>query len=237
MTQSSTNFNQPSRIPRRSGFTLLELMIGMVITSLVMTAVAAVLSAVGQGWKQNGTVQSTSNGTVQTHLRVQRLIKSAHQLGAYRVGAISGTATLPAAIMMWKSDANHDNKVQFSELALLIHDDPAGGGNGSVIYYDVLYPTTWTAAQKTAADTPALADDEIYKDSNIDTFKNLSNVRATTIAKDVIGVEFRKIDGSSVVRPAFEYLVSLQKNGKTELEYGTVAVRTPTTLPTGQSGS
>jgi hypothetical protein len=227
------------RIPRRAlrvsraAFTLMELVLGMIVTGLVMTAVSALLSAVAQGWEQSGDAQASSTYRVQAHARVQKILKGAKQIGAVRAGSIDGSYQ-PAGVMLWAGDANGDNKVQFSELGLMVHEGGVGTSSGYVAYYDVSYPAAWTAAQKTAADTPALADDEIYEDSNIDTFRSLANVRMTLLASNVVGAVFTRTDGVNVVRPTLDYTLKFEKNDTTELEYGAVALRTPTTLPTSQ---
>src|SRR4030095_1714032 len=108
-----------SRSPRqrglapRSAFPLMELVMGLIVAGLVMAAIAALLSAVAMGWEQSGHSQATSIHRVQTHARIQRILKGAKQLGAIRAGSVNGNAT-PAGVMIWKSDANDDGKVQFS---------------------------------------------------------------------------------------------------------------------------
>jgi type II secretory pathway pseudopilin PulG len=221
----------------RCGFTLIELMLGMVVTTLVMAAIGGVMTAVARGWSQSEDTQATSNITSQTHLRLQRILKAAKQLGACRPGALDGTAAQSAALMIWKADANADGKVQFSELGLIAYEPGATADSSEIRYYEVAYPSTWTLAQKQTADTPALANDEIYKDSDITTFRTMANVRSTVLARSIAGTEFHRADGATVVRPTFEYLLNFQKGSTTELEYGTVAVRTPTTLPASQGGT
>ena len=216
-----------------AAFTLMELVLGMLVTGLVMIAVGALMSAVAQGWEQSGETQATSTYRVQAHARIQKILKSAKQLGAVRAGSIDGNYQ-PAGVMIWAEDANGDNAVQFSELGLLVHEGDVGTSSGYIAYYDVSYPASWTAAQKTAADTPALANDEIYDDANIDTFRALANVRMTLLASNVVGAVFTRTDGVNVTRPSLDYTLKFEKNETTELEYGAVALRTPTTLPVSQ---
>jgi hypothetical protein len=219
---------------RAAGFTLMELTLGMIVTGLVMIAVSALLSAVAQGWTQSGQTQVNSTYRVQAHARMQKILKGAKQIGAVRNGSIDGNLAA-AGVMLWASDANLDNKVQFSELGLLVHEGPVGTTGGYIAYYDVSYPSTWTAAQKTTADTPALADDEIYNNSNIDTFRSLAYVRKTVLATNVVGAVFTKTDSVNVTRPTLDYTLKFDKvDADTDLEYGSVALRTPTTLPVSQ---
>src|SRR5687768_1051839 len=207
---ATTNHPRPPR-HGRSAFTLMELVIGMMVTGLVMAAVAALLSAVAQGWEQSGHTQAMSTFRVQAHARVQKILKSAKQIGAVRAGSIAGNYQ-PAGLMLWAGDANGDNKVQFSELGLLVHEGGVGTTSGYVAYYDVAYPANWTAVQRTAADTPALADDEIYSDENIDTFRSLAHVRMTLLASNVIGAVFTRTDGANVTRPTLDYILKFEKD-------------------------
>ena len=127
--------------PSRRGFTVFELMLGMIVTSLVLGASAALLSAVAQGWTQSESAGNGSNRVAMTHIRLQRVLRAAKQLGACRPGSIEGTDS--AALLIWKGDANLDNKVQFSELALLEHTP----GDGKLRCYEVNYTNSWTDAQ------------------------------------------------------------------------------------------
>jgi hypothetical protein len=73
----------------------MELIMGMIVTGLVMSAIAALLSAVAMGWEQNGKSQTNSVYRVQTHARVQRILKGVKQLGAVRGGSVNGTRGAP----------------------------------------------------------------------------------------------------------------------------------------------
>lgn len=213
----------------------MELVLGMIVTGLVMTAVAGLLSAVAKGWQHSGDTQASSNHAVQTHARMQKIVKGARQLGAVRAGSLEGNLQA-AGIMIWAGDDNGDDAVQFSELGLLVHEGGVGTPLGYLAFYDVAYPTSWSAAERQAADTPALADDEIYDDANIDTFRSLAHVRMTLQASNLVGVVFTLKDGVDVIRPSLDYQLKFEKADVVEVEHGTVSVRTPTTLPASQRG-
>jgi hypothetical protein len=221
----------------RSAFTLMELIMGMIITALVMSAVAGLLAAVSQGWEQSGKAQSSSIHRVQAHARIQRILKGVKQLGAVRMGSISGTANPPAGVMIWKSDNNEDGKVQFSELALLVHEGAPGTPEGYLSFYDVAYPSSWSQAQCTAADNapPVVSQDDVYKDSSIDTFRTMTYARKQLVASNVVGVVFTRTDGAQITRPSLDYVLNFNKDNDVHVEYGTTSVRTPSTLPANQS--
>jgi len=212
-----------------AGFTLMELMIGMMVTALVTAASAALLSAVGQGWKQSDSTQDDSLSIVQAHLRLQRVLRGAKQIGLCHSGSIEGSSS--AAVLIWKADTNLDSQMQFSELALIEHNP----SDGIIRYYEVVYPSNWTPAQKAAADTPALANDNIYDETAIDSFKAISYVQSTILARGITGVEFHRYDDGNTVRPTVDYVLKFPlSGGDSRLEYGSAAVRTPSTLPSSQ---
>jgi hypothetical protein len=220
---------------RRAAFTLMELIMGMIITGLVMAAIAALLSAVAMGWEQSGKSQTSSIHRVQTHARIQRILKGIKQLGAIRSGSINGNSA-PAAVMIWKSDDNGDGKAQISELALLVHEGAVGTADGYLSFNDVQYPSYWTAAQRTAADNtpPIVTEADVYKDSSIDTFRSMGYVHKTLVASNLVGVVFTRTDGVDITRPWLDYVLKFDKENDVHVEYGTTSVRTPSTLPADQ---
>jgi hypothetical protein len=219
---------------KSAAFTMAEMIMGLAVTALVAAAAAGMISAVGQGWKQTQSVQQTSSITTNSALRIQNIIRLARQLGTCRTGSLNGYPSQGAAVMLWKGDINGDGKTQFSELAMLEHHPDPDPSKGTILYWDVAFPSSWNAAQKAAADS-IMADNAIYSATVIDDFKTMANVRSTVKASGVAGAVFRKIDGSTTTRPKLEYQLKLrQSDGTNVTEYGTTAMRPPATLPAGQ---
>jgi len=208
--------------------TFAELVIGLTITTMIAGAVAALMMSVSTGWKNSRTVEQGTTHSTQTMIRLQKLLRSAKQIGACRVGSISSTPAQAAAVLLWKGDLNGDYKVQFSELALIEHQL----ANNTVVYWDVSFPSTWTSSQKQAADS-TLADNSIYDTAQIDSFKTLANVRSTTYAAHVTAAEFHRIDSDTATRPTLEYDLKFLESGSTIIKYGSTSSRSSTTRPTG----
>jgi len=228
------NYSRNILCMRRAGLTFVELMIGLVITSMVAAAVGAVMMSVGQGWTASEAVQQNSTLTSQGVLRVQKVLRCAKQIGTTRVGSISSHPTQAAAVMLWKGDVNSDGKIQFSELAMIEHHyDSSNPDNCTLLYWDVSFPSGWTNAAKQSADS-TMADDCIYDANVIETFKGMSNVRSTVEATNVVNAQFKKTDSSSKIRPTFEYALKFDRAGVTTVKYGTTSLRTPTTIPASQ---
>jgi len=205
-----------TRFQLRSAFTLVELMCGLVVTALIMAAVSGLLTAVAQGWKQSAAIQASTNVTSLTHLRLQRQLKAARLLGACRSGALDNTAAQEAAILFWKGDANLDNKIQFSELALLEYHSSGDPNDAQTVrLYQVVWPTGWQAAQKASNDTTIANNNEIFDDGEIATFKAMTYVTYSVIARHIQGAEFHKYDGSTTIRPRLDYML-VYTSGETE---------------------
>jgi hypothetical protein len=220
-----------SRRPRRVGFTLMELTLGMMVTTLVMGAVAAVVSAVAQGWEATGSKLTTASTTARVNVRVQSLLKSARQIGAVRTGSLSASNTLDlAAVLMWKGDANSDSQIQFSEIAMLAHEkytNAKGEFKQELALYEVSFPSGWTAAQKAAADSVYTAAD-VKNAVVLGTFPTTEHVRRRAIADDVTGAQFCLVDSATAIRPIFDYVLKFNRAGSggvVETAYGTAAVR------------
>ena len=226
---------RPSQLRRsHAGFTLVELMIGLVVTALVMAALAGLTTAVAQGWKQGDTTQATTNVTTQAHLRVKRYLRAARLLGACETGALDNTACAQAAILFWKGDANSDNQIQFSELALLeYHPEADPNDRQTLRLYQVVWPAGWTEAQKSANDTTIANNNEIFDSNEINTFKNMAYVTYSIVARNIQGAEFYKHDGPQIVRPTLDYVLVFP-NGDTEV--GSAVIRCPNILPKEQLG-
>ena len=223
---------------RRRGFTFVELVLGMLVTTLVMGAVAALMSAVAQGWTQSAAVTMTATADAQVHLRLQKILRAARQLGYLRTGALDGSSAAQAAVLIWKGDANLDGVPQYSELAILEYYPSNAAADASTIReYQIVWPSSFTAAQKTANDTNVDSADNynaLYGVTLYNALMARPYLAYTIITRNVVGAEFHRIDNANRVRPALEYLVTLQHGTATDTEYGTVAERAPTTLPVAQ---
>ncbi len=145
--QFSTPVVPPVRGPaarprRRAAFTFIELSISLAVMTLVVGAVVGITCAVTEGWAAAGQTQSLQTTSFQATSQLERLLRSANYVGmaagdsqaviasAMSTGANSAapvpTATVPAgsagaAIIIW-TDANNDQKMQLSELAVIEHD-------------------------------------------------------------------------------------------------------------------
>lgn len=105
----------------RCGFTLVEMIIGMAITTITLTALTAFTFSVGTAWKANAAQADASVVANVTAVRLNALLSDARAVGAVRSGSFT-TELSPAAILLWKRDISDDGVIQTTELELLAYD-------------------------------------------------------------------------------------------------------------------
>lgn len=133
------------------GFTFVELCLGLVVTSLVMAALASFSMAMASAWKSAEETQALTLRANQAVFRIEKEIRNARLVGACRLGSSDGSAA-GAAVILWKVDTNNDGYIQGDECEMILHDTT----NHSLI----LYPTgfadsagTWSCSGTFSAST------------------------------------------------------------------------------------
>jgi hypothetical protein len=118
----------------RSGLTLVELALGLIVLTIVVGALSAVTLAVSQGWQQSDDAMAEMLAGQHGVSALARTLRQAKMIGTYRPGSLDGT-TAPAeaaTVVIWKGDANEDGLIQFGEVAVIEfdpRDDPEHGPN------------------------------------------------------------------------------------------------------------
>ena len=209
------------------GFTVMELCFGMVITALVMAAVATFLMAVSQSWRHSDQVETSTMRAWQATVRLGRAVQDARLIGAYSAGDIDAATPTPAAVLLWAKDTNGDGKIQGAECAMIEHDDVqqtlrlyhAGQGDAAV----VIPWSTFTSAA---------------------ILSNFKVGRAyTPVARGVERVRFAAFGTTGTAHsPMLEYTMKIvargsnagqrDDHGSRVVEYGTCAIRAPAKQPT-----
>lgn len=228
-----SHVNILARKPR--GFTLVELTMGLVITTMVMGALAAFSYAMSTAWRASDSAQSLFVTGNQAVARIQSIVRSSKKIGLVRTGSLSDPNARAACAMLWRKDSNADNKIQFSEIALLSYE------NNNLYYYDVQFPATMTQAQRDAVDTAVGVVSADLNDSTApEDFKSLSYVVGNpVIGKKIIGADDLKVTGAqfatisnSTMRPCLEFALQLSKgSAKSTYLYGIAAVRSANGSP------
>lgn len=220
------------RISRRArAFTFVELCMGLVITSLVMSAVAALSMAMATAWRSAGKTQSLTLKGNFISRHVQNEVRNARLIGACRAGTSDGTGT-GAAVLLWKTDTNSDGYIQGNECELIAHDTtnhtlilyPSGTADGAGTWS---YSGTFTAS------------------ASLDQF--IINRPSKVIAHGVYGAIFQTSGTSGTTNnPVFKFALKMMSDdsqiatgngggiggaGQLLMEYGGAAVRAPLAAP------
>jgi hypothetical protein len=211
---------------RARGFTVMELCFGLLITALVMAAVASFVMAVSQSWRHSDQVETSAMRAWQATVRLGRAVQDARLIGAYSAGSLTSTPAVPAAVLLWVKDTNGDGQIQGAECAMIEHDDvqqtlrlySAGQGDATVVI-------PWSTFTSAAI---------------------LSNFKVgrsyTSIARGVERVRFAAFGTTGTAQcPSLEYTMKIVARGVNAgqredqatrlVEYGTCAVRAPARQP------
>jgi hypothetical protein len=212
--------------PRGRGFTVVELCFGLVVTALIMGAVASFLLAASQSWRYSDQVATSSMHAWQATVRLVRTMQDARLIGAVMPGDLNVSTPNPAAVIVWMKDTNQDGAIQGAECAMIEHDDvqqvlrlyPAGQGDATTVL-------PWATFTSQAV---------------LNNFKVGRQFRP--IGRGVERVRFASHGTSGTSQsPSLEYTIKLLTKstnaGQTEqedarlLEYGTCVVRAPAKQP------
>lgn len=204
---------------RRRGFTFVELVIGMAITALVISALSAVSYAVSITWREAAAVDSSYVTGTQVQARLSQYFRSAAELGAFRRGSLNGSST-EAAIFFWMGDANSNGSIQFNEIGLIYHDRTSK----ELRLYHASDWDTWGTTAQTAANAVA----------STSYIENTVNMADFMTACPTYRVFMRNVSGlvlntvSTADRPLVEYVLQMEdRTGQVGTHYGTITVRAP----------
>jgi hypothetical protein len=196
----------------RRGFTFVELLLGMIVTTIVLGALAVFTFAVSENWRTSDSAQSAFLAGSMGVDRLNQLVRSAQAIDSNPTNGSLTNATAPAACMLW-TDANADTLIEYSEMTLLKFDQ----ANQRLVAYAIpstaANATTQTATLMTAA-----------------SFLALPNVVATPIVHDVSACQIFSINaGSASPRPSLEIILQMKtSNGSSQtLVYTTATLRGP----------
>jgi prepilin-type N-terminal cleavage/methylation domain-containing protein len=219
---------------RRRGFTLAELVLGMAITALVMSAVAAVMMSVAQGWDEGQNVQALSLSLLQLQVRLGRIFQGAAYVAQSQAGSLSGGGS-PAQIYFWMNDnwnGSSDGVPEAGEMGLIVFDSTTH----SIYLYSAIPASAMSSGQLAAAGTE-VSWSASESPTAIAAFEGNSWVQKTTLAGPgsyamttntiaVTGVHVA-VDwlGSTSQKPTVEFQVALARGSETATMYGSFVLR------------
>lgn len=219
------------RRPSNRGFTFVELCLGIVITMLVMSALAAFSMAMSTAWRSAEKSQSLTLRGHHAGVRIEKYVRNARLIGAIRAGSSEGTGS-GAAVLLWKTDTNNDGYIQGDECEMIAHDP--------LSHRLLLYPSGFADAVGTWSYSTTFTQAAVLNQFP-------TNRTPLTLANGVYGAVFEASGTSGTTySPSLKYALKLMVNdaptgsGSTVavgggaalmVEYGTATVRAPRTAP------
>ncbi|MCY2953343.1 MAG: prepilin-type N-terminal cleavage/methylation domain-containing protein [Planctomycetota bacterium] len=209
----------------RRGFTLTELLLGIVISSMTLGALAALAMAVGQEWEnsapkywQNPNATPIRVSSYQSTARIENIIKHARYLGWAGVKS-DGSGS---AAFLWMNDDVRSGEVNLCEVVLLDYV----AATGILTMYQV--PTTASNA------TDNLTFPRINSENRVAEFKARSNVpeSAKVVLRNVVRFVPAACNVSdATMRPSLEYVLEVRAGSRNRCEYRAVGLRSPSDQP------
>jgi hypothetical protein len=215
---------------------------GLVIMTLILGAVAVVLSAVGQGWDNQETNQSTQLQANQVYMRLQRILSSTKYVGQFTPGSVDGSAATPGSIFFWRADdypgSLNDLTVQTGEVGLITHDTTTH----TLWYYRAIPYAQMNASQLTRAGV-VMHWSDLTSNASPAAFEALDFVQHTALGGPgnqvdttkrlhVIGAQFNCLSFNAANQlPIIEFALGITLNGQSITLYNSSTLRGPSTQP------
>jgi hypothetical protein len=225
------NAMMPAQLPNRSSssarqaasasaFTIAELCIGLIITAMVLSALASFMLATGKAWSDSGSDRQAAIVGWQGAQRLVQIVEQAGLVPSVQPGSLTSLSASPAGVILWKSDTNGDGQIEFSELEV-ISADPDGDGTWTLNLYT---PSLSSGAQDEVWDYSVLTDP-----SSISLLKPL--MTATPLVRGLSGVHI-DMQSSATQRQLVEFALAMPvANGPQQIVYISAACQAPLTAP------
>lgn len=215
-----------SRAPRRPGMTLVELCIGIVVTSLVIGALSALWFAVAETWTRSSSSQHVALTGSQAVARLEATLRQAKYICYWAPGS---AANAPACALVWRTDSWNgvaDGAVELGELAVVEHDPVAK----KIYLYQAIPFNTMDASMKTRAGGVAVWSD-LNSAATVATFKGYDFVKKIVVSEAVAAALFNVPTPKTGSRQMFEFTLTISREEGNALVYSAAALRGPTTRP------
>lgn len=193
----------------------MELMIGIIVTSIVLCALAVFIFGVGENWEASDSAQSAFLAASMGVDRLNFIVRSAQMIDANPTPGSLDNSSSPAACMMW-TDVNLDGAIQYSEMTLLEYDS-----------------AQHLLAQYVIPATANNATTQVSAIMNAASFIALPNIVRIPVVHDVTACEIHSINATRTsIRPSLEFVLELATGSSSSktLVYATSALRAPASV-------
>jgi Tfp pilus assembly protein PilW len=227
---------------RRHAMTLVELSVGLLITTIVIGALSSVWIAVGDTWRKSSSSQTQTLRTSQAVTRLEGVFRQAKYVCQLTPGSATDATAAPASAFFWRLDywnaagdvsnpatfatAVPDNLVQVAELSLVEYDAAAK----RLYLYQAKDPAAMNSTERAAAGTVWTWTD-LSKSSNLTVFKGLSYVQRKVLSEGIAGAAFNMPTATAGGRPIIEFTLTIPQTGGNALIYSVASLRAPAARP------
>jgi Tfp pilus assembly protein PilW len=227
---------------RRHAMTLLELSIGLLITTIVIGALSSLWIAVGDTWRKSSSSQTQTLRASQAVVRLEGTFRQAKYVCQFTPGSVADTSAAPASVFYWRSDywnaagdvsnpaafgtTVSDNLVEVAELSLVQYD----AASSRLYLYQAKDPAAMNSTERAAAGTVWTWAD-LSKSSNVTVFKGLSYIQKKVLSEGVSAAAFNMPTPQAGGRPIIEFTLTMPQTGGSALIYSVASMRAPATRP------
>ena len=168
---------------RRRGLSLLELILGLSMTTLVAAGVAGMLAGLGSGIAVGRDARTSMLAAAATQRRVLEDV-------ADHAAILDHS---PDRAVLWLGDLRPGGTVEASELTWISTDDPDG-----LVMERVVFPDDWTTLERAMVDRRVDADDDLWEIAA--TLRGRGVLERRVLADDLLGVTLTTLDGGRGLR-------------------------------------
>jgi hypothetical protein len=217
--------------------TLIELTIGLVLTSMVVAALGALWYAVARTWDQNSGLQATTLTASHAVSRLELTLRETKYVLQYRRGSLNdATPSASAQVLLWRKDAWNrmalagrqdidtiaNGVVEAAELALLEHDPV----DRRLYLYESIRAQEMSLDQQTRAGA-VIAAAELNASATPAGLKQCDFVRKRVFCEAVDGAVINVPSWGRGARPSLEFALRLSRDGDRSVVYGLASLRGP----------
>ena len=203
----------------RGGFTLVELMMGLLVMSIIFAALAGLALAMSNGWSATSSQDSLQVARRQTSTQMYYNVRSAKFIGAATAdnsNTSGGSTTQGAVVIFWKGDKDPGTVMYAYQIAVIEHD----------IATSTL--RLWQLPQTASGAMTEFKGCDVDDSSDVDKFKKMNGVTCQVIGRNVSSVSFKMLPVTSTRQSQMlEFQIRYKSGEQEQLEYGTATVRVP----------
>jgi Tfp pilus assembly protein PilW len=223
--------------------TMIEMTIGMIITTMVIGALGAVWYSVAETWRSSNSSQNVSATASQAVARMEGIFREARYVGMHTAGSVDGSAAGASAFVWrgpaltgpdtWAMNVNGSAKStvpdgipQVGEL-LLIEHDPA---TKRIYYYEPIDSSAMNASQLARA-SQDVTGAELDGTTLAASFKTSDLVQKKVLTEACTGAFFNYHPASGSTAACMEFTLKITRTGGSSMVYGTTTFRCPSRRP------